>query len=436
MALSRGRAGPIALGGGAFVALGIVVAVVLSRPASAPSTPSPVSSALGGGSVALGTPTAPGQTVVPSGATTTPTTDPANAPMAGAPELVFFQRDGDDLNLLGWRAGEPRLAVRQVVAGALRGLTDPQRWVAQLSPDSSILLVQATPAVHDGPVIVRAYRLGGPTPTLIWEPTSFGSDLVVSFVGPTQVVVASGALVAMFPSWTFADLGGASVVTREIDLPPLPRPSPGSSLDFTRLVINWAPIGLSADGRYLYLLSVNGAEPLFRPAYRIDVDRNSAEPMTSFPTTGPSRVVSSQVDEISGRLVLAGPRMTRGAGLVQAWLPGAAKPAFEVELHTVFGAQWVGDGSLLTADYDRLPGPFTFEVIRVSAAGVVDEPLYSGTGTAGALMGVEHGFAAAYLSSRDSGNRTLVVVRLVDGATSTASVTEPAELGAATALRP
>jgi hypothetical protein len=431
----RSRGTAIALGVVAVIGVGALVALLGPRPESSPTS--------GGSSqaaVATSVPPRPGPTgttsTLPSSSPAKPPSGPGNVALAGAPELVFFERAGDDLDVLGWRAGEGTLGVRQVIAGALRGIANQQSYGVALSSDGSIVLVQAAPATHGAPITFRAFRLGATEGARIWESTALGSEVVGSFVGPAHVVVAPASQIATGRAWTLIDLSGKVAETHELAQPPIVRPSPGASLNLDTLTFNIVPFATSADGTYLYALSTHGTEPIYRPAYRIWIATGKAEAVDAFPTTGNSRVVSPIVDTKSGRFLLAGARSTSGPGLVQAWSPGAREPEIEVELHNVFGAQWFGDGRIVTGDYDRLPGPFTFQVITVQKSGEPDSPLFSAQGTDAALLGVRDGFAAAYATSRGSNVRTLVVIRLTDGATSTVVVPEPANLVGYPGLRP
>jgi hypothetical protein len=385
-----------------------------------------------------------GSTVIPSSGSPsiTPQTSVAasavlgNIELIGSPELVLFQRQGDDLNLLGWRPGESELGTRQVIVGALRGVTDEQGYLCQLSPDGSILLVHAHPATHEAQDIFRAFRLDGTGGRSIWDSASLGADLAADFIGPEQVVVTTGGILPTGRGWTIVDLSRDDAVIRELGVPPIPRPSPGASIDLDSLTFNYVPLAMSANGSWLYAMSVHAAEPVYRPAYRIAIETGKAQPITAFPTTGPSRVVSPLVDAISGRLLLAGPRVTSGSGLVEAWSPGAKLADFKAALNNVFGAVWLDDGGVITADYDRLPGPFSFRIITLTGIGEVASTLFTAEGTNAALVGVQRGFAGAYVASTDLGMRTLVVIRLADGAISAVAVREPSRLNFNVGLRP
>jgi len=362
--------------------------------------------------------------------------DLGNLELPGSPELVLFQRQGDDLNLLGWRAGESELGTRQVIPAALRGLTDQQDYLSQLSPDGSILLVHARPATHGAQDIFRAFRLDGTGGREIWESTALGSGVAADFIGAERVVVTSGGVLPTGRGWTIVDLSADEAVVHELDVPAIPRPSPGTSIDVNTLTFNYVPLAGSADGSWVYAMSVHASEPVYRPAYRIAIETGEAQPITGFPTTGPSRVVSPLVDPISGRLLLAGPRVTSGSGLLEAWSAGAKTPDFKAAFNNVFSAVWLDDGGVITADYDRLPGPFTLRILTLTATGKPAATLFTAQGTNAALVGVLRGFAGVYVASTNSGMRTLVVIRLADGATSTVQVPEPSGLNFNVGFRP
>jgi hypothetical protein len=359
-----------------------------------------------------------------------------NIEFLGSPELVLFQRQGDDLNLLGWRAGESELGTRQVIPGALRGVTEQQDYLSQLSPDGSILLVHARPATPGAQDIVRAFRLDGAGGREIWESTALGSGVVAAFIGAERVVVTSGGVLPTGRGWTIVDLSRDDAVLHELGVPPIPRPSPGTSIDFDTQTFNYVPLAMSEDGSWVYAMSVHASEPVYRLAYRIAIETGAAQPITAFPTTGPSRVVSPLVDAISGRLLLAGPRLTSGSGLLEAWSTGTKTPDFKAAFNNVFSAVWLDDGGVITADYDRLPGPFSFRIITLTATGKPAATLFTAQGTNAALVGVQRGFAGVYVASTESSVRTLVVIRLADEAISAAEVREPSGLNFNVGLRP
>jgi hypothetical protein len=387
---------------------------------------------------------ASGPTVIPSSGPRSITPRPSveasavvgNIEFLGSPELVLFQRQGDDLNLLGWRAGESALGTRQVIPGALRGVTEQQDYLSQLSPDGSILLMHARPATPGAPDIFRVFRLDLTGGREIWESTALGSGVGAAFIGADRVVVTSGGVLPTGRGWTIVDLSRDNAVIHELDVPPIPRPSPGTSIDFDTQTFNYVPLAMSADGSWVYAMSVHASEPVYRLAYRIAIETGEAQPLTAFPTTGPSRVVSPLVDPISGRLLLAGPRVTSGSGLLEAWSTGAKTPDFKAAFNNVFSAVWLDDGGVITADYDRLPGPFSFRIIALTATGKPAATLFTAQGTNAALVGVQRGFAGVYVDSTDSGVRTLVVIRLADGAISAVEVREPSGLNFNVGLRP
>ena len=424
--IRRTRFGPMTIAVFVVVVLGAIVGAVLLGPGDEVARPSQA------GPTTLTAATAGPHASLSVGATAAPST----VELPGSPELVFFQRQGDDLNLLGWRPGESTLGTRQVLTGALRGITERQSYQSQLSPDGSMVLVQASGTVPDAQRTFRAFRLDETGGREVWSSSTLGSNVVGGFIGREQVIVTSASQIPDGRGWTIVDLSGEEAVVHELDIPPVPRPSPGASIDFETLTLNYVPLAMSADGKYVYAMSVRGSEPLFRPAYRITIRTREAQPITAFPTTGPSRVVSALVDPLSGRLILAGARATSDRGVVEAWLPGEEKPDFKAAFNNVFGALWLDDGSVVTADYDRLPGPFSFRVIKLTPTGKVDATLFSAEGTNALLVGAERGFVAAYVASTATGMRTLVVVRLADKAIVSVNVPEPSGLNGFFGLRP
>jgi hypothetical protein len=356
--------------------------------------------------------------------------------LPGSPELFLIERDGDDLKVLGWRAGETELGVRQVIAGAMRGITEPRDFQSQLSPDGTILLVDVSPATFEAPNTFRAFRLDGTGGREIWESTGLGSGVHAGFVGPAQVIVTTGSQLPDGTGWTVVDLSADTAVVRELDVPIPPRPSPGASIDVETLTVNYVPMRMSADGRFLYVLSTHFIEPIYRPAARFVIQTGEFQPITEFPSTGPSRVTSAILAPHSGRLLLAGAHSTAASGLVEAWLPGATMPDFKTDLVNVFGAVWLDDGRVLTAAYDRLPSPFKFEIVILTAAGQPDATLFSADARSAALLGALNGFVVAYATPTGSDTRTLVMIRLADEKISTLDIPEPSWVNLSIGLRP
>jgi hypothetical protein len=360
----------------------------------------------------------------------------ADVVLPGSPEIALFQREGDDIKVLGWRPGDPDLATRHTIKGAVRGLNDKQGIQTNLSPDGSLLFVHAHPATFEGPDTFRVFRLEGSGGREIWQSTTLGSNLTAGFVPTGQVVVTATGLLRRDRGWTIVDLSADQAVVHEIELPRIPAPAPSASADLRTQIFNYAPLAVSADARWIYAMSIHATEPLYRPAYRISIETGDAERIDAFPTTGASRVVSTAVDPLSGRLLLAGPLTTAGPGFVQAWSAGAKTPDFQAELGTVFFAAWMDDGGVITADYDRLPGPFRFRVLSLTATGNLATTFFNAQGTNAGLVGIHNGFAAAYVAGAGSRARTLVVIRLSDGATSGVEVSDPAGLYFTVGLRP
>ena len=381
--------------------------------------------------------TSPRQTITPGPSPSPDSPAPlANVAFSGSPEIVLFQRDGDDINVIGWRPGDPGLATRQSVLGAVRGITTEQTVQTSLSPDGSLLLVHAGPATNEGPDTFRVFRLEGSGVREIWQSTSLGSGLSAGFVPTGQVIVTQPGLGRRDRGWTIIDLSGREPAVHEIPLPPFPVPVPSASRDLRTLVINYAPLAMSADGNWVYAMSIQATEPQYRPAYRISVETGDAERIDALPTTGPSRVVSPSVDPLSGRYLLAGPLTTSGDGFVQAWSPDATEPDFQAELGILFVATWMDDGGVIVGEYDRLPGPFHFRVMTLTREGDVARTYFTADGTNAALVGIYNGFAVAYNADTGTGTRTLVAIRLSDGATSGVDVTDPDGLSFNLGLRP
>jgi hypothetical protein len=441
----------IALGAVAIVALGAVaMAGLLNRGGGSPEgSLQPSSATFRGAPPSTAPSSASGSTapsrMIPAGSPqqdSTPQpalgTPPVLADVAlpGSPEIVLFQREGDDIRVLGWRPGDADLATMQTVHGAARGLNDKQTVQTALSPDGSLLLVHAYPATFEGPDTFRVFRLEGTGGREIWQSTSLGSNLTAAFVPTGQVVVTATGLLRRDRGWTIVELSADKAVVHDIDLPRIPAPAPSASADLRTQTFNYAPLAVSADGRWVYAMSIHATEPLYRPAYRISIETGDEEPIDAFPTIGASRVVSTAVDRLSGRLLLAGPYSTAGPGFVQAWSAGAKTPDFQAELGTVFFAAWMDDGGVITADYDRLPGPFRFRVLSLSETGKVAMTFFTAQGTNAALVGVLDGFAAAYVAATGSSARTLVMIRLSDGATSGVEVSDPDGLYFTVGLRP
>jgi len=361
----------------------------------------------------------------------------SDAALPGSPEIVLFQRLGDDVVVLGWRPGEPGLTRETVVHDAVRGLSDRQLRQVQLSPDGSLLLVAAAPATFPGHQTFRVFSTDGDGHEL-WQSTSPGSDLSATFIGARQLLVAPGhRLIALTnaPIWRVIDLSGDEPVVREMDVPDFARPEPSATPDWRTQILNYHPLALSVDGEWLYAMSGHALEPRLRPAFRVAIATGQPEPVDDLPISGPARADTPILDR-SSRLLLAGPFLTAGPGIVEAWAPGASAPDFRVDLANVVGASWTDDGRVLTSAYDRLPGPFRFRILSLGADGAMGEAYLDTQGTKAALIGVRDGFAAAYVGWTGSGKQELVVIRLRDGTVARVEIDEPDGLLPGIGLRP
>jgi len=365
-----------------------------------------------------------------------PVADLANQALPDAPELVLFGRVGDDVTVYGWRPGDADLAPRQTVRGAARDLSDPRSLLADLSPDGRFLLIHFPPSTPDAPDTFRVYHLEGSGGREIWQSTALGSSLAAGFLPTGQIVVTQPGLLRRDRGWTIIELADDGAVVHDVPLPPFPAREPAASIDLRTVILNYSPAGASADGRWIYATSVRATEPVYRPADRIAIETGKAERIDAFPTTGPARIVSTAVDPRTGRLLLAGPHATPDKGLVQAWRPGAEKPDFQTQLGVVFFAAWTDDGGVVAGEYDVVPGPFRFRVLALTADGTVAATLLEARGTNAALVGVGGGFAEAYVAGPEAGRRTLVVIRLADGARSGLEVTDPDGVLFAVDVRP
>jgi len=358
--------------------------------------------------------------------------------LPGSPEVVLFQRVGDDVVVLGWRPGEPGLRREAVVQDAVRGLSDRQLGQVQLSPDGSLLLVTAAPATFPGHQTFRVFSTDGDDGHDLWQSTSPGSDLSATFIGARQLLVAPGyGLIALTNAaiWRIVDLSGGEPVVRETDVPDIARPGPSATPDWRTRILNYHPLALSVDGEWLYAMAGHATEPRLRPAFRVAIATGQTEPMDVLPISGPARANTPVLDR-SGRLLLAGPFLTAGPGIVEAWSPGASAPDFRVDLANVYGASWTDNGQVLTSAYDRLPGPFRFRILSLGADGAMGETYLDTRGTKAALIGVRDGFAAAYVGWTGSGKQELVVIRLRDGTVAEVEIDEPDGLLLGVGLRP
>jgi hypothetical protein len=372
----------------------------------------------------------PGSTPKASFETKTAT---ANVALAGSPEIVLLRRVGDDVEVLGWRPGQPGLATTQRITGAARGLAESSEPIqTEFSPDGALLLVHAYGS-NGRQDTVRVFRLAGDTGREIWKSSVLGSFVAAGFAPTGQLVITSAVPQRRDRGWTIVDLSGKPIL-HELPLPPITALDRTGTRDPT---FYYLPLAFSEDGRWLYAMSAHAIQPLYRPAYRILLATGLAQPIDAFPIAGPARIVSTIVEPTSGRLVLTEPgHAATGRGTVEVWSPRATKPDFQVILGVVFSAVWAGDGSVITADYDRVPGPFRFRVLSISSSGKLEPTLLNADGDNAALVGVRDGFAAAYAASTATGNRELIIVRLADGTTSSIGVSEPEGLIGRVGLRP
>jgi hypothetical protein len=345
--------------------------------------------------------------------------DIANVALPGAPSIVFVARDGDDAELLGWRAGAPGLESVGSFGGAFP--PDVANTVAWLSPDLASLVVSTIgDPLSEGEDPVRLVTSTG----VAWESTGVTSlgGLVWSPAGDR--IAMSGR----HDRWLLLERRDTWDTVAEVDVsagrsPTGPSPTPHSAYGFADRI---GPAGFSSSGEWIVGARLDPASYAWVPSVRVRFRDGAVEPLSAFPVggagglqAGPSQVL----DASSGRTIAFGPNANTPGGPPQLEVHESdGSYAFGVRAGVIVGWAWTGDGRLVVLGADGTPFPARWVLQLVDADGRARNLVDAQRAAQGTFLGVRDGYAGLLLVGSEPSRSQVVVVRLNDGAASAITV--------------
>jgi hypothetical protein len=216
---------------------------------------------------------------------------------------------------------------------------------------------------------------------------------------------------------------GTAWTAREIDLsavaPPAPSRLTGGDFALSNQVV---PAGFSQSGDSVIGAILGPPASTWTPSVRVRVADGRAEPISAFPIGGPDGLAvdpSLIVDPATGRTVGYGPNgnIPGGPPQLEVREPDGTY-AFGVRTGIVISWLWTGDGRVVVLGADGYPFPSRWTLQLVDRDGKPHMLLEAPRATAGAMFGIEDGYAGLILNGADQGRRQIIVVRLDGGATS------------------
>jgi hypothetical protein len=347
----------------------------------------------------------------------------ANVALPDAPAPLFVVRDDTDAVLVAWRPGSPGVEAVDRFPGAFGGTfgssgateAPDTGALAWLSPDRASLLVSRvrSASAEGADTASLATRAG-----IAWEQDGITALGGVAWSPDGSRVV----LTERHDRWLLVERGTAWTA-REIDLsavaPPAPSRLTGGDFALSNQVV---PAGFSQSGDSVIGAILGPPASTWTPSVRVRVADGRAEPISAFPIGGPDGLAvdpSLIVDPATGRTVGYGPNgnIPGGPPQLEVREPDGTY-AFGVRTGIVISWLWTGDGRVVVLGADGYPFPSRWTLQLVDRDGKPHMLLEAPRATAGAMFGIEDGYAGLILNGADQGRRQIIVVRLDGGATS------------------
>jgi hypothetical protein len=332
-------------------------------------------------------PSPPAVAIDPSSPPSTASEEPDQSPVAeqlpeiqsvsldGAPGMSFLRRDGDDLLLFGWHPDGHGLVRTGRMPGAYSGMPRAADPISLVSPDARFVVLVIP---DEGQQIIRVVSRAG----VAWERRGVGaSGYAVWAEDSGQVVVPLDA-----GPWLVLDVARIKPELHRIEMDAVGPPGPLEGPDSRP-----QPLAFSADGRWVYGMAGEKADPHNRTLFRAPAKGGRPTRMREWPTRGPERAISDEFDPATGRTVDPTGFPNGNTSTLTVRNPDGSK-AWETTFAAIVGTVWIGDGRLAVMDADRIDTPQYLAVVPVSAEGnvmrsLVDGGPLSGGGFSGARKG-------------------------------------------------
>jgi hypothetical protein len=326
---------------------------------------------------------------------------------------AILRRDGDALELLGWRSGEDAFRELARADDAFVGIGPGALVLAELSPDGRHVLL-ATFDPLDGAERQALRLVSIETGEVVWSTNE-------RLPGPGGLLWSPDSRLAVFTPpgdrWLVLELDENGQVTRRIvdGIPTRPGVE-GSDSEFV------TPVGFSGNHRWLYAASIQAE--ILRPSFRMDTRRGQLEPIEAFPIRGRRRLVPVDVpypavDPASGR-TMSLPMSGGGVRVTDA----DGRAAFILPVARLQGLGWTDDGDLLLFETTAGTDDASTQLVPVGRNGARGDPIFEVPAYPAAFLStVRDGYAGlVFLSDPERTGFELVLVRLSDGATSVVHV--------------
>jgi hypothetical protein len=345
--------------------------------------------------------------------------DVPDRPLTGGPRIVLEERSAGDFRLLAWTPGSGLSVVR-----SFRGAIDrdaPDVMPVAAPTDDRVLLLTPSPRGVRGEDRARLVDANG---RVIWS-----SDDVTAISG--AVWSADGRMVAVAGAgrrWHLVSIGVRGTATDRAVLLPfrvfLPTPLPRGWLTIPPADPPTLPLGLSADGRWVYGGVVSPELGILIASFRVAVDGRTVEPVADLGVgradglaPRPGTLGGQLVDPTTGRVAAlrVNANASGGPPTIEIHNPDAGF-VFSVGGATPLGSGWNEDGGLFVLSADSPLYADRVELVRYASDGTGGPPVLTmGPVTSAAFLGIQAGYAIIAESvTRPAQATQIILVDVVD----------------------
>ena len=329
----------------------------------------------------------------------------------GAPTIAFYRSHGDDLEILGWTAGDDGLRVARTMPGALDGIARGAFTSGSVAPGGRLAFIRTIDGYATGPMdIARVVSPRG----VIWENRRITArgDAIWSPDGSSVVIpVKPGHWKLLRLSKSPFRKGGWRTTSISLRVGGLGPPGPPPNLDY-----RVEPVAYSADGRWIYGQAIADVDRTKRSTFRVSTAGGRAHQIERLPSTGKAAAVSDRIDPTSGRTIAPSHAiLIEGSTVVVDESDGTI--AYRHAFPAVFGTVWLPDGRLVVLESDSYTSPKSLSLVPINGDGSLAQPfLETGPLSGAALLGEQRGFVIVAFASGYPRERVLIAaVRASDG---------------------